>query len=273
MTKGIIVRPVPIAPAQISAAAAPAGINAAFPATNLADPQPKTVVQSNVTAAAFHDISFTVDLGADTPFDVLALLFTNSSGAGIWAVRANPAADGGFVFATSVQLFEVPFGVTPTTRGARRHGLWLAPAPVVYRYLRFYLQETSANAEQLIRIGLVVVGQTVALADNFELGSGRRIEDQSITRTLPGGETAVERGGRTPLWRATWSNVSDAEMRAIWSLLSEIGTGAPLIICEDPDATPGLNERIHYGLLTGLDFTERVQQDKQRIDLTIREMT
>lgn len=280
MSNGVIARLLPRPASAYVGTSGYYGINAAFPAGNLADPQPKTVVQGNTGAGAIG-IVIDIDYGADVDMDGLAVIACNLSAAsGIWdafaTVNGTPlpaigAETGGQRLAFAG--INGAFGMAPTTRSAVRHGLALG-ATVSRRYVRVYLADLLAsNLDGVVRAGIISAVKTVPLAWNYELGSGRKVEDQTITRALPGGETAVSRGGRTPVWRATWSNATDAEMRDLWALLLELGTGAPLVVCEDPDLTTGLNERIHYGLLAGLDFTERTQADKQRIDLTIREMT
>ena len=271
MSNGIILRLIPLLASQITVTAA-ASVNAAFPAANIVDVQPKVVVQSNPSGAGSYDLVFLIDLLADTAIDTAALMFTNASAAATWDVRGSTSATGPSLGTMTTLLASTGFGMTPTTRENRRHGLMALAAPFTCRYLRIAITDTTANPETLIRAGIIAVGQRITPGSNFEIGSGRKVEDQSITRTLPGGETAIERGGRTPLWRGTWSNLTEAEYRSLWSLLMEVGTGAPVLIVEDPDAVTGQPEAMHYGLLTSLDFTERQQIDKQRIDVTIREM-
>lgn len=278
MTNGIIARIVPVPTGGYSDSGAYFGVNPAFPITNLADPQPKTVVQSNGGAGQVG-FSVDIDFGGNVSFDGIAAIGTNLSSDGYWEAFATangtplPAigAETGGQRLTFTGINSA-FGVAPTTTSPVRHALALGTS-ISRRYLRIYIKDNpAANVDGVVRVGIIAAVQLLIPAFNYELGSGRKIEDQSIIRTLPGGETAIERGGRTPLWRATFSNLLDGEMRSLWSILSEAGTSAPLILCEDPDIVSELNERIHYGLLTGLDFNERVQADKQRIDLTIREM-
>lgn len=273
MSFGIIVRPIPLAAAQITATGN-FGINAAFPATNLASRQPKVVTQTNVrSSGSTITLVINIDLLADTAIDTIALMFTNCSSEATWLAYGATAAAGAITESAPNLIFtSTAFGMAPTTRELRRHALWTAATPVSRRYIRIIITDTLANAENLIRAGVPVIGQRIAPAYNFELGSGRRIDDRSQLRVLPGGETYVEEGGRVPLWRATWSNLTEAEMALIWSLLVEIGQSRPVLLVEDPDATAGQAERMHYGLLEGLDFHERVQLDKQRIDLRVREL-
>ncbi len=269
MSNGIIVQSIPLA-AQVLAVTATAGVDAAFPTANIFDPQPKTIVQTNVQASGAFSYQIDFDFGSDRSIDLIAVLFANASANATWQLFSTTSAQGAGLLSANSIVSEA-FGISPTVKTARRHAVW-AGASRTMRFCRVLISEPAGAANRVINFGNLIIGARVPLEWNFELGSGRKIEDQSIARTLPGGETAIERGGRTPLWRATWSNITDTEMRGVWSLLNDIGTGSPLLMIEDPDATAGQNERIHYGLLTGLDFFERVQEDKQRIDLTIREM-
>jgi hypothetical protein len=270
MSNGIIVQPIALS-GKVLAVSGSVPVDSAFPITALFDPQPKTIVQTQLTGPGSYSLVIDFDLGGDTAIDTVAVLFTNLQPGAVWQLCAATQAQGAAYLPTGPANFlSTSFGVLPSNNSSRQHGIWVGGA-ITMRFLRIILTAPTNN-ERVLRIGNIVIGARVPLVWNFELGSGRKIEDQSIIRTLPGGETAPERGGRTPLFRATWSNIADTEMRAIYALLLDLGTSAPLLIVEDPDITTGLNERIHYGLLTGLDFTERSQVDKQRIDLTIREM-
>lgn len=278
MSNGLIVRLIPLAGSQFTSGGGYTGINANFPAGNLADIQPKRVCQA-VSGGSPLGMVINLDLGADTAFDTIAALYTNLSSAGLLAVYGFTSAAGlpAINTETAGDLLLgagafTSFGIAPTTRERRRHAV-LTGASVTRRYIRFYLQDTpGTNPDNFVNIGNFVVGQKIEPLFNFELSSGRKIDDQSVIRPLPGGETAVERGGRTPIWRGTWSNLSEAEMRAIWSLQMEVGIGSPVLVIEDPDAVTGQCEAIHYGLLEGLDFNERVQLEKQRWDLRVREL-
>lgn len=279
MSNGVICRLVPLTPAMFTGRAAYANINTAFPAGNLADRQPKTVCQGN-TGSSPIGICVDVDLGADTAFDTVAIIAANvSASSGTWAVYAFTSAAGlpalgsegagALVFGMAASN---PFGVAPTTRLRTRCG-FARGTSISRRYLRIYLQDLpGANPDGFVNAGVLCIGQSLAPVWNFELGSGRRIEDQSTVRVLDGGETMTERGGKVPVWRGTWSNFTEGEMRAYWSILQEIGTSEPLLIIEDPDAVAGQAEAIHYGQLVSLDFHERVQLEKQRVDVTIREL-
>jgi hypothetical protein len=275
MTNGFIARLLPVQ--NWSANASLVGINPAFGPSQLADPQPKAVVRTaNYTAGNAMILRITIDLGADLPIDVIAPMFTNLGPAARWQIWASTNAQGPV---EEIEAFRVladqPFGVIPAVSN-RRHALWTAPSPIARRYILVFLSDTAATGRLFIECGLVCIGRRLALGQgeysNFELGGGRRVEDLSTIRTLPGGETYAERGARVPEWRATWSGVSEADYLEAWALLNDAGQSAPLLAVEDADQVPGQPEAMHYGLMTGLEFTERVQLDKQRLTLRIREM-
>lgn len=275
---GTIFRIVPYGPSQV-AAAAPFGAAAEFPVTALANIQPKVVTRSP-SASGDRVMVIDIDLLADTAIDGVAMLHTNLSLNAVWQSFGATTAQGplgdAFPEPTGRRLFGqstwVPFGEAPTTRENRRFSL-VTGGPHVVRYLRIYVTEFLLP---FIQIGTLLVLQRLALGqgqfENFELGSGRRVDDRSQKRALPGGETAIERGGRVPQWRGGWSNATEAQYRELWSLWMEIGTSAPFLFAEFQDGSPGQAEALHYGTLQAIEFTERLQLDKQRIDLRIEEM-
>lgn len=272
---GALFRIVPYGPSQVTSAA----FQPAFPPTALANIQPKVVARSSGISPNY---AIDIDLGADTIIQGVAALHTNLSMAGLWQIFGASAAQGPLgafdAEPSDRRLFGqtdyVPFGTAPTTREGRRFGLALATSvhPVV-RYVRVYLRDTATDFRE---IGTLLILQRLAMGqgwdENFELGSGRRVDDRSQIRPLPGGETAIERGGRVPQWRAAWSNMTEAQMRELWSLLMEVGTGAPILAAEFQDGSPGQAEALHYGLIQSIDFSERIQLDKNRIELRFQEL-
>ncbi len=276
---GAVFRVIPYAASQIAVVAGSWPVDAAFPAANLANVQPKVVLRSTAHRADSF-IVLDLDLGQDTLIDGIAVLHTNfSSGAG-WAILGATQAQGPMAGLGSEpagrrlfgQTGVEAFGIVPTTTENRRYG-FIARQSHTIRYLRVYFYEPLATTTQ---IGTLAVLQRLAMGQpaytNFELGSGRRVDDRSQLRGLPGGETAIERGGLVPQWRASWSSVTEAEYRQLWYLLMEAGTSRPVLAAEFQDLAVGQAEALHYGLIQSIDFTERVQMDKQRIDLRFQEL-
>ena len=272
---GAIFRIIPYGPSQVSSS----GFNPAFPPSALANIQPKVVARSDGSGPNYV---IDIDLLADTTIQAVAALHTNMALTGQWQIFGATAAQGPLGAydgePANRRLFSqtgyVSFGTTPTTREGRRAALAVATTidPVI-RYLRVYLRDTVTAFRE---IGTLLVLQRLAMGqgpyENFELGSGRRIDDRSQKRALPGGETAIERGGRAPEWRAAWSNLTEAQYRELWSLLIEVGIGAPILAAEFQDGSTGQAEALHYGTIQSIDFTERVQLDKQRVELRIQEL-
>lgn len=264
MSNGFLVRLVPLTSTMIVVSYP--GVDAAFPAAGLADPQPKVVFKSSMpsgTATLYIDI----DLGANTAIDTVALLFTNFTAGATWLLQGATAAAGSGAVATLSGFGAQAFGMASTTRANPRHG-FITATSVTVRYLRIIVTETALRVMQA---GIVCIGQRWLPGFNFELGAGRKINDLSDKRTLPGGEKGIWRKAKVPVFRATWSNIVDTELRDLWSILSEVGESEPLLVIEDPDATTGQLERIHYCTIDGLDFYERSQVDKSRIDLRFEE--
>lgn len=274
---GAIFRIVPYSAAQVTSAGGTA--DPAFPAAALANVQPKVVARTPV-GTGNRILVIDVDFGANVQIDGLAALHTNLWPLGIWQAFGATSAQGplGATFSepSDRRLFGqtgwVSFGVAPTTRENRAAALVLG-GPHAIRYLRVYFstdQAAFAEVGTLLPLQRLTMGQ--GQYDNFELGSGRRVEDRSQVRGLPGGETAIERGGRAPQWRATWSNLTEAQYRELWSLLWEVGISAPILAAEFQDGSTGQAEALHYGLIQSIDFSERIQLDKQRIELRIQEL-
>lgn len=262
---GRLVRLLPLVPASITASSA-AG---AFPDDNLADPQPKVVWQSAVGAGA---VTITIDLGADTSIDTVALLFSTLSADATWDVLGASAAAGVGALDDAASRILGSTGAGPragvTSRATRFHMLATGTA-VVVRYVRINLNDPTTTT---IAAGIAAIGQAWAPFWNYEWGGGRRIDDLSDVQQLDGGELAIWRKAKVPTAKVSWGDMTDAELRALWSILSELGQSEPLLLIEDPDpAVAGLHERIHYGTLVGLDFFERVQANKSRIELKVRQ--
>ena len=122
MSRGFILRSIPLAAAQITLQGATNGINPAFPVGNLADRQPKIVAQGNpVAGVGVFTLAFAIDLLADTPIDTIAIMFTNLSADSSWVIAANTAAQGPVVSVVPGNtVLDAAFGVAATTRADRK---------------------------------------------------------------------------------------------------------------------------------------------------------
>ncbi len=278
MANGFLLRRIPLTAGALSWPAWGQGFNPQFPLGNLVNVQPKVVAQTDLAPSGNFFALIEVDLGADSVVDTLVLMHTNLSSAAQWRVYGVPAATafGSPDTEPSGQLILgftgwTNFGVAPTTLQRRRNALAIG-SPVTVRRLRIYVTDNTAqNLEAVIRLGTLGIGKRWEPAFNYEFGLGRRVQDRSAKRELPGGEIGRNLAARVPITRVSWGDLTDAEIRSLWSLLLDIGESEPLFLCEDPDPLPGQNEGLHYGTLQGLDFFERVAADKSRIELRLQE--
>lgn len=268
MANGFILRPLrPFAVSSDSVAPA-------FPVSNVIDPQPKVVWQTQ-TGAGTWTVRLTIDLGADEAIDTVALLFHSGVGAGFASAYGRTAAQGPWPqpntgeVAGEVIVFEKSWTEPAAGRPARRHVLFTMPAAATYRYVRLVVfVPGTANPDW--RAGVLAVGRRWQPGFNFEHGSGRLVRDLSSMEVLPGGEHVGARAAKVPIWRCTFGDLTDAELRSIWTVLQDVGESEPVLVVEDPDpGVPGLHERIHYGRFQGLSFYERTQADKSTIEVQL----
>lgn len=143
-------------------------------------------------------------------------------------------------------------------RGARlrtmNHALWTGAEHMV-RYLRVAVAQ-PAGAPPLA-IGALVVSGAFVPTWNKEWGSGRGVKDSATVTRLPSGGVAVAHGARFGTYAWTLGDLSDEEADILYELQLGVGESRPLLVVEDPAATEGLRNRIHYGGLTSLRAFDR----------------
>lgn len=245
-----------------------------FPHSNLLSPQPKVVFRVPIADQWVTGVTF--DMGWDWSMDTFALLFHNASPDLSWSVEVRTDAEGPNPNQIDTSDMAAPFQPatpvypTATSLWTRRHSVLLLPQIVYGRYVRFILYASTA-ADADFSVGLMTFGQRIQPEFGRDWGAGRRIVDQSTRITGRGGEQHLWRGARVPSVRWSWSHLSDAEMLRVWALMADAGESQPIVYVEDSSPTPGLHERIHYGLLTGLDYYERAQTEKSQISLKLDE--
>lgn len=194
--------------------------------------------------SAGGDRTIDIDLGAVVSFDVIWIGYVNATAGGFTATCG--AAD-----FTSIALPAI--AIAPSRLKRRRHYLASLPAPVAARYIRISCPATPAGLE----LGVLAVGLAIRPALGHEWGSGRFVVDTGTATRLAGGGFGLRRGARAGGWQWTLADLDDNEADAIYGLQLAVGSSAPVLVIEDPDATAGLNERIHWGILTKLSESER----------------
>lgn len=260
MSNMLIVEPIAIQAGWIAAPAA-----AGFPAANLADEQPLVIWK----AAAAGAVSVDLDLQADTSLDTVFLGFSNASTSATWEIRAATAAQGTAWLANagSIVLGATQLRASADALGPRYHAFWRAGAALNARHLRINL----INAAAALTAGVLVVGKAFQPGYNHEWQSGRGLEDLSLKERLASGAMSVDPRAIVPIWRWTLGDLTDAELRALWGIARRRGTSRPVLAVEDPDATEGLHERLHYGTLKDLSEYAREAPQKTRWEFAIEE--
>lgn len=257
-------------------------VNASAQATvgNLANPQPKVAYNpshpSGTPASTWGPFRIDIDLGADRQFDTIALLHHTGAGEGTYRIYGRTAADGPFVAGGGGETTLITtspadraWKTSPTIDTTRYHGVFVSASPLTFRYVRIWVRSLDAlNPNWLL--GCVAIGLRWQPAFAHDWGGGRRVADLSEVRTMPGGERGRWRRARVPEVRASWSNLTDAELRDWWAIVTAVGESEPLLYVEDAATTAGQQERIHYGTVIRQDYFERRQADKSAVSLVLR---
>lgn len=244
---------------------------------NVADPDPRLVYHLTPSTTEWT-LQFDADLDADQAIDTLAMLFHDGPSGGLWRAHGRTAAQGPFGAALTETADDILFDyetwrATPPAQAARFHGLKELPAPVACRHVRITVYWPGAYGIQW-RLGVLAIGrrfQPGGASGGFDWGAGRRVLDLSEVRILPGGGRGRWKRARVPEVRGSFGQLTDAELAEFWALQLAVGESDPVLIVETPDTRGalGLHDRIHYGTLAGLDFYERRQTDKSRVDIRL----
>jgi hypothetical protein len=95
--------------------------------------------------------------------------------------------------------------------------------------------------------------------------------DSGTVAQLPDGGFATVEGARKRSFGWTLGDLSPAEADELEELLLDHGETIPLLVVEDPAATTGQRNRIHYGLFTGLRAYERRNPAQTRWEFLFEE--
>lgn len=254
MANLIIVPPTPIA-----AIAASRGTGAA----NLLTRSPKEVWADIAVGSA---VNIDIDLGAVRAIDSALLGHIHGpAAAAVWTITGGVVGYTETVLKPSSPLrANDAAGQFP----ALSHAFWHGAAASV-RYLRFSITQPAGSP--LLMAGIVLVGAAFSPAFNKEWGSGRRPIDTGSVTPLPDGGFAVVEGARKMGYSWTFGDLTDVETDRLQDLVLEIGESSPVLVVEDPAATTGLRNRIHYGLFEKLRQFERRNRKQTRWEFGMEE--
>jgi hypothetical protein len=250
MSSLLIVRPLPIiAAAQQYASAA-----------NVLTPDPKDIFMYPGGNGLYY---FYLDMGAAITADFLFAGFVSPGSYVSEVATGTDMVGGGLV----VRAIRHPAAAPPASASARRrHAMAWLTAPAASRYWRIGITFQGGNAS----LGIMGLGLAIQPAYGREWGSGRQPVDMSSVQALRGGGYGIDRGARKVAYQFTCGDLLDAEVQALWDMAEEIGESAPVIVCEDPDWTAGLNERLHYGLFDRPEAYERLIPGQTRWAFRLR---
>lgn len=240
MSSLLIVKALPVAAVQQQ-------YSTAQSLANLLTPDPKEVWAGTGGVGTYV---FDVDMGAAVSIDFFFFGFLSSAQAYFHSVQTATGMGSGLGAILGTRFAG---GALPV-KGRRIHNpIWLS-APATSRYWRFMGTFPDAAA---IHFGILGLGKAIQPAFGREWGSGRQPLDMSSVSGLRGGGFSIERGARKAAFQFTCGDLTDAETEELWEMAEDVGESAPVIVCEDPDKTAGLNERLHYGLFDRPEAYER----------------
>ncbi len=230
---------------------------------NLLTLDPKEVwIDSAVGSAATIDI----DLGSAGWIDTVSLVGVYGAVAGAtWTITGGTAGYTDAVLkASSALRANDAYGQFPSVS----HGFWYN-APYLVRYIRISVTQPAGSAP--LAIGRALVSRMFMPTWNKEWGAGRGVIDTGTATRLPSGGFASVEGARLGSYAWTLGDLSDVELETLYALMLDFGETLPVLVVEDPSATTGLRNRIHYGLLTGLRKFERRSPGRTRWELSMEE--
>lgn len=207
-----------------------------------------------------------IDFGQPINVDTVFLGFVTPPAAG-----ATWSGAGGLAGYTELTVFgsRALRAVDSASRAPdRTHALWNGTARTI-RYLRLALTQPSGAGA--LSAGIVMAGEAWRPQFNMEFGGGRRVIDTGTVAQLPDGGFAAVEGARKRAFEWTLGDLTVAEIDELEELILDHGESIPLLVVEDPDATTGQRNRIHYGLFVGLKAYERANPAQTKLALSFEE--
>lgn len=232
-------------------------------AINMLTPDPKEVwVDGAPGTTAFIDI----DLGAVIALDTVFLGSCTPAMAGtLWTISGGAAGPTEAILMPTCPLRAVD---AAGQAAPLSHGFWTGAVAMV-RYLRLAVTQPAGSLP--LAVGNVLCGKAFTPTYNREWGSGRRVIDTGSATALPSGGYAIVEGARKAAFSWTLGDLTDEETEALYAMQLDRGETRPVLVAEDPAATTGQRNRLHYGRLTSLRAFERRNPAQTRWEFSIEE--
>lgn len=246
-------------PSPISAIAVSRGGIAA----NLLTPDPKEVW---VDTADGSVVNIDIDMGVNTPIDTILLGYISPPDAGAtWTITGGTAGYTTGTLKASGPLRAIDAaGQAP----AVSHAFWTG-AQQSLRFIRLALTQPAGKGP--LSAGVAMLGAAFTPTYNKEWGAGRRVIDTGSATPLPSGGFGIVEGARKRSYAWTLGDLSTDEVDALEAIALDRGETQPLLVVEDPAATTGQRNRIHYGLFQGLRQFDRRNPKQTRWEFMIEE--
>lgn len=230
---------------------------------NLLSVDPKEVWSDVVVGSG---ATIDIDLGSVVSIDTVALVAVyNAADGATWSITGGAGGYTDAVLKASGALrANDANGQFPPVS----HALWLG-APVAVRYVRITILQPAGSVP--LAVGRAITSRMFTPTWNKEWGSGRSVIDTGMATRLQSGGFATVEGARLGSYSWTLGDLSDDEVDTLYALQLDCGETRPLLVVEDPAATRGLRNRIHYGLFTGLRRFERRDVSLTRWEMTVEE--
>lgn len=253
MSKLIIVQPLPIVVT---------GASRGNGAANLVTADPKEVWRDDAVGS---EAIISIDLGMVRSIDTIFVGYISDPvNTAVTRLTGGSLAPGEFIIQPNTAL-RVPDAIG--LRSAVTHALWHG-APVDTRFINIGLNQPDGLP---LYAGLILVGRAFKPVLGQEWGAGRRpIDTGSVTPLLSGGFSIVE-GARKRHLNFTLGDLSEAEADQLEALALDRGESRPVLIVENVDRTPGLRQRIHYGLFERWRAFERRNRKQTRWEIGLEE--
>jgi hypothetical protein len=250
----------PMTPVALSTSTIPGGPGIGSGAQNLLSPEPKEVYTDNGGGSWRH---IDIDFGSLRDVDCVFIGFTRGA-----AADAFFYVMGGTNSPEERELSGIRPLYSPSSSAApkRRHAFVKFPA---LQNVRRVSVRVNSNTNNEMTIGVVAIGKALQTTYNREKGGGRSIIDTGSKESRQDGGFGTGHGTTKAGFRWTWGDLSDAEIEAIYDLGLRVGERKPIVVVEDPDATTGLNERLHYCTFDRFEAYERGDPGKHRWALSV----
>lgn len=231
---------------------------------NLLTHDPKEVWQDSAVGSI---ATITIDLGAPKSINTIALpaIYGAVANSSSWSITGGIADNTSIVIMAGGYLRAIDAaGQNPNVS----HALWTGAA-VTVRYVTVTVWQPGGNPA--LKIGRILVGDAFQPTWNKEWGAGRGVIDTGASTRLLSGGMAIVEGARLGTYQWTLGDLTDAEVEKLYALQMEVGETLPVLVVEDPAATIGQRNRIHYGRLVSLRKFERRSPGRTRWELSMED--